>query len=527
MAESLRLQDVWRQFLALPPARRAVLVGTAVASLGFFTWIALGQAGPRHALLYSGLPEDQVAAVVDALAAERIDYQLDDGGTSVSVPAGQVHEARIRVAGRGLPAGGGVGFEIFDKKAFGVTSFVQRVNFQRALQGELARSIEQLAPVERARVQLAIPEPSPFLGREQKAQGSVVIQVAPGQELDPDQVRGIVHLVASSVQSLAPDRVSVVDSRGHLLSSESEGPNAAATPAGVQGHRLKLEREFAERIESILARTVGPGRVAAQVSADFDWTRTETTEEVYDPDSQIERSEQREIETTSEGGALAEAGVPGAQANLPGEPNAGGGGPTASSERTAQTINYELSKRVSHSITGGGKLQRLTVAVLIDGKPGDGSGGFVPWSEDEIAQFEKLTRQAIGFSEERGDEISVVNAPFHSFELGDDGNGVDPDVLVLVAEGLRWLALMGALVVFALFVVRPLARSVAAGDSIAPSLPARLEDLEARLAMVGAETVQLQPGTAGAVGAAGEVADVARSRSDETLRTLRAWLSHE
>ncbi len=522
MAESLRLKDVWSQFLALPPARRAVLVGTAVVSLGFFSWIALGQASPRYTLLYSGLPEDQVAKVVDALAAERIAYRLDDGGTSVMVPATEVHEARIRVAGRGLPAGSGVGFEIFDKNGFGVTSFVQRVNFQRAIQGELARSIEQLAPVERARVQLAIPEPSPFLGRDRQARGSVVVQVAAGQELGPAQVRGIVHLVASSVEALSPERVSIVDSRGRLLTSGSEAAASRATPAGVQGHRMKLEREFAQRIESILAHTVGPGRVAAQVSADFDWTQTETTEEVYDPDSQIERSEQREMEKSSEGGALVEAGVPGAQSNLPGEDEEGGGGPSATTERTAQTINYELSKRVSHSITGGGKLQRLTVAVLIDGKPGEEAGGFVPWNDEEIAQFEKLTRQAIGFSEERGDEIVVVNAPFHSFELGEDGDGFSPDLLLLITESLRWLALIGALVVFALFVVRPLASSVASAGEMAPSLPARLEDLEARLAMVGADAAQLEAASSGAAGA-----ETAPGASEETLRTLRTWLNHE
>ncbi|MGH0033707.1 MAG: flagellar basal-body MS-ring/collar protein FliF [Myxococcota bacterium] len=522
MADSLRLQDVWRQFTALPPARRAVLVATAAGSLGFFLWIALGQASPRFALLYSGLPEDQVAKVVDALAAERIDYRLEDGGTSVLVPASEVHEARIRVAGRGLPAGGGVGFEIFDKSGFGVTSFVQRVNFQRALQGELARSIEQLSPVERARVTLAIPDPSPFLGRNRQARASVVVQVATGHDLDPEQVRGIVHLVASSVESLAPDKVSVVDSRGRLLASETDGPVARATPSGVQGHRVKLEREFAQRIESILARTVGPGRVAAQVSADLDWTQTETTEEVYDPDSQIERSEQRESETSQEGGALAEGGVPGARSNLPGEEEGGASGPTATTERTAQTINYELSKRVSHSVTGGGKLQRLTVAVLIDGKPGDQAGEFVPWSDEEIAQFEKLTRQAIGFSEERGDEIVVVNAPFHSFELGDDGGDVNPDLILLVTEGVRWIALLGALVVFGLFVVRPLARSVTAEGGVAATLPARLEDLESRLAVVGAEAASLQNRPS-----PGEISQVAQNPSDETLRTLREWLSHE
>lgn len=489
-----------------------MLAATAAASISFFGWVALGDGvGNNYRLLYRGLDHEQMAKVVDALDAERIPYRLDSGGTAVLVPAPKVYEARIRVASKGLPNGGGIGFEIFDQPDFGVTDFVRRVNFQRALQGELGRSIEQLTPVERARVQLAIPEQSPFVGdSERRASASVILRLSGGHSLEPQQVQGIIHLVASSVEALAPERVSVVDDRGRLLSAEVEG-GALVT---ARSRQERVEKELGQRIQSILEPTLGVGRVVARVSADMDWTQTETTEESFDPKTQIERSEQRSEETSNELGA-GSGGIAGAQANLPGGPGAGSGTTGANNTRTTETINYEISKTVSRSVSDAGKIQRLSIAVLVDGKIGGEAGEFSPWSETELKQFEDLARQAVGFSEDRGDEIVISTAPFQKIDLGVESGGFSPDLLLLASSALYYLSMLGALVLFGFLVVRPLARALPETQNAA--LPARVDELEAQLqAAAGKGGFALGTGT----DAPGLDLQVRDSGSVDALRSL-------
>ncbi|NNL66649.1 MAG: flagellar M-ring protein FliF, partial [Myxococcales bacterium] len=212
------LENLMRGLQALPPARRALLAVAAGGSLAFFAWLTLSAASPEYRALYRGLAEDEAARVIEGLAAEKIGYEVADAGTTIMVPATEVAEARIRMAGRGLPNGGGAGFELFDRPAFGVTDFVHRVNYLRAVQGELSRSIEQLDPVERARVQVVVPERGSVLASQERApRASVVVRLIPGQTLAPDQAKAIVHLVASSIENLDPADVTVVDGSGRLL----------------------------------------------------------------------------------------------------------------------------------------------------------------------------------------------------------------------------------------------------------------------------------------------------------------------
>lgn len=513
MAELKNLGDLWPALMALPPGRRLTLAVTAVVSLGFIGWVLNAGNQASFQTLYRGLPESDVAKLIDVLDGQNIEYQLDDGGTSVLVPAGQIHEARIRVAEKGLPAGGGVGFEIFDRPGFGVTEFVNRVNYQRALQGELARSIEQISAVARARVQLAVPEKSPFIGaRERKPSASVVVRIEPGSQIESEQVAAIVHLVASSVEQLSPESVSVVDNRGRLLSSNSEGATGAGAPPGAQRYQSKLEQDLANRVESILEATVGHGRVIARVSADLDWTQTETTEEHFDPNSQIERSEQRSEETSSDGAGTA-SGVPGARA-APG----GGGEAGNASKRTQETINYELNKKVTHSRSGIASIQRLTAAVLVDGKPVADGEEFQAWETAELEQFEALARQALGFKQDRGDEIVLTSAPFRSVEFETDDSGMSPDLLLLLTQLLRYGSLVLAVLIFGLMVVRPILHTIEDGASNV--LPARVSELEARAA-----------GSAGLSGETGagptsmKPHEIAMELGDDdAVRALRGWL---
>ena len=480
-----RFQDLLQQFAALSPVRQLTLIATAIGSLAFFYWISTGTREGEYRTLYRGLEDAEAAQVVEALTSERIDYRLADGGTAIEVPAARVHEARMRVASRGLPSGNSPGFEIFDQGTFGVTDFVQKVNYHRALQGELARTIEQVEGVEKVRVQLALPQRKALMRKdERKATASVVVRLRAGYDLESAQIRGIVHLVASSVEGLDPSQVTLVDNRGRLLAPQSEiDPSAGGGPS-MLGAARSLERELEDPVESILERTVGLGRVVAKVNAQVDWTQTEKTEEIFDPNSQIERSTQRETETSSD--STNEGGVVGIVANSPeAAPPAAATGTDSSSSRTSETVNYELSKTVSRQILPTGKIERLSVAVLIDGKPvvggatgepaegaegeGDAVAAFTPWSSDELAEFEQLAKRAVGFSVERGDEISVINAPFYSIdtELEESGPEISPGILALLGTVLQGVVLLIGLFLFSRLFVRPLAAAVGGNESAA------------------------------------------------------------
>lgn len=515
------LQNLIEQLQALPPGRRLVLAVTGAGSLAFFLWLAFGASGAQYRALYRGLPEDEVARVADALRSESIEYRLSDGGTSILVPAGQVYEARIRVAGQGLPRGGGSGFELFDRPGFGMTEFVHRVNYVRAVQGELARSVERLEPVARARVQVVIPERrSVVAARQRKPRASVVLQLQPGRRLESEQVRAIVHLVASSIESLEVGDVTVVDDAGRLLAPQGDAVAGARTPGGAPAYQERVEKELAGRIESILEKTVGPGGVVARVRAEMDWTESETTEEVFDPDSQVARSEHRSNEGSRDGHPVA-AGVPGIASNTPGAAEGGGGGGAASSStnRSEETINYEISKIVSRKRTPMGRLERLSIAVLVaDPVPAEGAEGedAPGWSGEELQRFEELARQAAGFSTERGDTITVTSAPFRS-PAGDfpEPGSFGPELLLLISNAVRALAVLLGLFAFGRFVLRPLLGTIT--DSAPAGLPARVAELEAQLGATG----ELAAGSA-----ADEMAALpSGARSDDAVKTIRTWLS--
>lgn len=512
-------ENVWQQFQAWSLARRVTFVATAIGSLAFFAWISFGAAARPYALLYRGLAADEMAEVVRGLEAERMPYRLTEGGGSLEVPSDQVYAARIHLAGQGLPRGGGAGFELFDKSDFGVTDFVHRVNYRRALQGELARSIAELEPVSRARVQIAIPERSAFAGaKDRQPSASVVVDLNAGAELSAVQVRGIVHLVSAAVESLPAERVSIVDGRGRLLAPIDDSLDPAQ-PAGTGNYQERMESELAGRIESILGHTVGAGRVAARVRADLDWTQTESTEERFDPDSQVARTEQRSNEVDEDSATAETAGaIPGVSSNMP-----GAGAPTSNqvdsgrrTTRTSENTAYEISKTVSRSVGASGTVKRLTVAILLDGKPGAKEGAFEPWDEKSIAQFESLAKLAVGFDAERGDQLTVTNAPFRALDAEEEGAPMlDPGTLTLIGAGLRGLLLLAALVAFGLLVVRPLAATLSSAPSTV--LPARVSDLEAQLAGAAPR---------GAEHAAGALprGAIERDRIDDTVNAIRSWL---
>lgn len=555
------LQDLMKQFAALSPARQATLAATAVGSLAFFAWIAMGTQDADYRLLYRGLEDAETAQIVDALTAERIDHRLAEGGTAVLVATERVHEARMRVASRGLPSGTSPGFEIFDQGKFGVTDFVQKVNYHRALQGELARTIEQVEGVEKARVQLAIPQRKTLLRKDdRRPTASIVTRLRAGWDLEPAQVRGIVHLVASSVEGLDVSQVTLVDNHGRLLAPQADMDFAGRGAGPSLAAERRLEREMEEQIESILGRTVGLGRVVAKVSAELDWTQTEKTEEIFDPDGQVARSTQVDSESTQD--SLAEGGVAGIVANSPDAvevPGAEPGGGGSASSRSSETVNYEISKTINRHVLPTGQIEKLSVAVLVDGKPAalldsppdagpDGEqaepAAFTPWSVEELREFEELAKRAVGFDGARGDEISVINSPF--LEIGTEqapAGFMTPDLFVLINGVLKAIAFLVGLVLFSRFFVRPLAEAVSGGDTAA--LESLREEVADRLAQVEIKRSTTEEGMV--VGPDGEpleewdipglveqsdemtlqqqVDKLAQIRPDDSVRTIRTWMS--
>ncbi|MBJ6724743.1 flagellar basal-body MS-ring/collar protein FliF [Geomesophilobacter sediminis] len=452
------LKKLLEPFLALSKARRLIVGGVALVSLIAFGALIMVANKTDYRPLFTNLSTEDAGEIVKKLKDQKVPYQISNDGKAVLVPSDKVYDLRLSLASDGLPQGGGVGFEIFDRKNFGMTEFVQKLNYQRALQGELGRTIAQLGGVESARVHLALPEKTLFKEAEKPATASVVIKMRSNGLLRDSEVQGIVHLVASSIEGMDPENVTVLDSRGKVLSKNS--PNDAASKiSGVrQETQHNFERGQEEKLQTLLDKVVGSGKSVARVSASFDYKQVEKFEERYDPDSAAVRSEQR----SEEKGATSstQSGVPGVQSNInrvtpPGATSGGG-------SKSDETLNYEVSRSTARIIEPVGALAKVSVAILVDGKyepPVGGKPGaplkYQPRSPDEMQKIEALVKSAVGFNAERGDQVTVANIPFQETGEGTDEGAKWYNAPILqalmknVLIGLGFLALV-------LFVVRPL-----------------------------------------------------------------------
>lgn len=457
-----QLGEQLRGFLGqMPPRQRVTFLGAAVAVVVAFAAFVWWASRPVFDNVFTNLNESDAAAIVEYLQKEKIPYRLEHRGRAVLVPAERVYDVRLALASAGLPQGGGVGFEIFDQQKLGMTDFLQRLNYSRALQGELSRTIAQLAGVSAARVHLALPERSLFVGEDRRPSASVVLTLAPGRVMGPSNVAGIVHLVASSVEGLSRDAVTVVDNAGRVLAGDKQGLDAGGIGDHVLDYQRALERRLEERIESMLGRVVGDGQVNARVSALLDLTRVETTEERVDPDQTAVRSERISREESND--TRASGGVPGVPANLTNEaqePSVG-----SRTQRRDESITYEVSKVTSRTVGSIGQIQRLSVAVLIDGTYEDGDDGvtFVPRPQEELDRYSDLVKSAVGFSEARGDRVEIASVPFKTPEQIEEGWPVKVQAVFggVAAYVPRLLGVALALIFFFL-VVRPAVRRLAA-----------------------------------------------------------------
>ncbi len=404
-------------------------LGIGVAALiallaGTWMW---GQT-PDYRVLYSNLSDRDGGAIIESLQQLNIPYKFTDGGGALMIPANQVHEARLKLAAQGLPKGGTVGFELMENQKFGITQFAEQVNYQRALEGELARSVQSIGSVAAARVHLAIPKPSVFIKEQQKPSASVVLTLHGGRLLDSAQITAIVHLISSSVPDMAARNVTVVDQDGTLLSAIQDENGLSLDTKQVK-YVQQIEQNYIKRIEAILTPLLGVNNVHAQVTANIDFARTEQTAEIYKPnqnpaDSSIRSQQNSE---TLNGSGLSASGVPGALSNQPPVPATApiiavpGGADTGNGTKLdnlhkESTVNYEVDRTIRHTVLPVGMIKRLSVAVLVNNrKVTDPKGkiSYTPLSEVEKAQVNNLVKEAVGFDPTRGDSLNVQNAAFN------------------------------------------------------------------------------------------------------------------
>lgn len=403
---------VRERLMALPRAMRILAASTAAAALVIGVWLAVKAGDAKYVVLFSSLDREDAAATVAKLKEMKIPYRLEGDGTIVEVPEEKVRETRLELAGAGLPRGGGVGFEGFDKMRLGATEFEQRVLFRRALEGELARTIDTIGAVQSTRVHLVLPERSVFVGKSEPATASVVLKLRPGRALGGGEVSGIVHLVSSSVAGLAAERVTVVTTDGTMLHKprRTDGADLGLGDDEQGAAARSLEATLEERARQMLEKVVGAGHVDVRVTAELDRARVERVEEHFDPKSQVLRSEEQQVERAP--GEPAIGGVPGAESNLPGA-NGKGAGADAGAEgaflRESHTRNFEVDK-VSEKrlVPAGSTVRRLTVAVVLDesARPGAKVG------KEEVERMTSLVRSAVGADERRGDMVTVDAVPF-------------------------------------------------------------------------------------------------------------------
>jgi flagellar M-ring protein FliF len=444
-----------------------------IALVGFFAFLILRVTAPQMTPLFTDLAFEDSSAIIKDLERQGILYEMRNEGAIVMVPKELVARLRMKLAESGLPKGGGIGYEIFDKSdALGATSFVQNINHLRALEGELARTIKAIDRVQAARVHLVLPERPLFSREKAEPTASIVLKVR--GMLEAQQVRAIRHLIASAVNGLKPERVSIVDEAGRLLADGA----ASAEPGGVGADERKtgFERRLREQVEGIVTSIVGPGRARVQLTADFDLNRITQTSDRFDPEGRVVRSSQTREETSStsdgkDGQVTVANELPGAQRGTETPPAA----PRDQNRKSEEVVNYEISRTTKTEVTESGRVNRISVAVLVDGTYGKNDKGetvYQPREKEEIDRIAALVRSAIGFDQKRGDQMEVVNLRFAEAPINviQEPAGwmsmfqfTKEDILRGIELGI--MALLGLVVL--LLVVRPLVRRVLSSEPAA------------------------------------------------------------
>jgi flagellar M-ring protein FliF len=532
------------------PLGRNVLIGGAVAiALAVIVALWLWTQQTEYRILFANYSDRDGGAITASLDQMGVKYKFSEGGNAILVPSEQVHDIRLKLAAQGLPKGGNVGFELLENQKLGTSQFVEQVNYQRSLEGELAKSIQALGAVAAARVHLALPKPSVFVRDQQKPTASVLLNLQPGRALDPGQVSAIVHLVASSVPELTTANVTVVDQNGNLLSDTSA---RAAGARQLDPNQLKyveqLQQQIVKQVESIISPLVGQGNVRAEATADVDFAQVDTAAEMYKPNSPPEPQAIRSQQTSEANGPAANnaSGVPGALSNQPpgsataplngAAPGAPGATPGAGPTRKDATTNFEVDKTVRFEQRPMGGVKRLTVGVVVNYRrivdPKTGKVTARPLAAAEVAQINELVKQAMGYSQARGDTLNVTNAPFDGVdkpaeELKGPDWWRDPANLPLATQVAKYLFALAVIAFLWYRILRPLMRQALRKFDKATELPAEPEpEPEPDAAAIEAELqeVEVQKQAVGYRENLKMAQDMARDDPRIVANVVKSWL---
>jgi len=461
-----QIKEIWNR---LPMAGRIATIGASVATLGLIGALVYYGSQPDYGVLFSDLKPADAQTIVEKLKAANVPYSIANGGTTIQVPNERISELRLQMASEGALSGGHVGFDLFDKTSFGATDFAQQVNYRRAIEGELAKTLEGMDEVESARVHLTPKKESVFAEKEEGAKASVMVKVKQNKELSAERTDAIVSLIASSIEGLDPANISVMDTRGRLLVAAGKGRNNSISDAGAFQAQLeakqKFESESAARVISLLEPVVGENRVRADMAADIDFSQVEQSEEKYNPQSQVVRSQQTLVESRNSTNPNANTPV-GARSNNPTtQPTQTPAPTTTGDQRNTSTVNYEIDKTLRKTIGGGGRVNRMTVSVLVDHKTVEGVE--VARTAEEIKQIQDLVAAAVGIDPNRGDSVVVQTMPFSKPQADNPANTSFLEKnKQLIPSFTKYGALILIAVLLLFFVIRPAHKALKA--AVAP-----------------------------------------------------------
>lgn len=473
-------------YKSLTPIKRASVTASAAViaiSIGLLSVLMLGT---NYVPLFTNVPAEQLPQVVEQLQKRSIPFRVSDNGATILISKELLHSTQMAIMTElGGSKVGQLGLEIFDKQDFGTTSYAQKINYQRALQGELMRAINTLTAVKQSKVILAMPPRRTFLEESSPPSASVVLEMHPGKTLSADQVRGITFLVSSAVENLDPDRVTVVDDRGKLLSRHSSGDTGGTSE--IQEMKGRVQEQFEEKIESILSKVVGSGKVIAKVDASLNPRSTQMTEEEVNADGAALKSSQTEDENL-DGARQNPTGIPGARSNLPGAEDTGTVGFKQNVHKELKTSNFEIPKTVKNIKESAGGVERLSVAVLVDGtmktttdKDGKETTDWQPRSPEEMKKLEALIKDAIGFNQARGDSVTLENIAFQKEDFSESEKLLtNLERRKLLSSLVQWAILGFSVALFFFLIVRPFVRWITDSfqDSVEDMLPKTIEELE-------------------------------------------------
>ncbi|PKN06563.1 MAG: flagellar M-ring protein FliF [Deltaproteobacteria bacterium HGW-Deltaproteobacteria-7] len=453
------LSKFWSGFDALSSGKKISIIMVLLVTAASIVLLVYLTTQIEYRVLFSNLSSEDAGHIVSKLSEKKIPYKVSSSGGAISVPAEKVSELRLELAAAGLPQGGGVGFEIFDNKTLGATEFEQQLNYRRALQGELSRTINGLDEIQSSRVHIALPKDSIFTEQQKKPTASVTLRLKSGKGLRPAQIDGIVHLVASSIEGMNPEDVMVVDSRGAILSVKQNDNKLSKLTAQQSDYQRNMEKDLAARIQSMLENVVGQGKAAVRVTAELDFRIMEKTEESYNPEAQVVRSTQRNSEKEN---AVTTAG---AVSDNP------------KKEKLDEIINYEINKVVSKTVMPVGETKKLSIAVLVDGKYKKNEKNeevYQALTKNEIESLEDLVRKSAGINTQRGDQVVVTNMPFRRVEAEESESATLKENIETFSPVLKYIGIFGLIAFIVLFVLRPLLKSVMSGAPVRPMAQAPL-----------------------------------------------------